>query len=299
MLYEPARRSGQMIERYLASPAGPLFALESGEGDLVVLLHGVTANAYVFVPLIELLAERRHVVALDQRGHGRSPSPPDGRYDAGGYASDVGSVIESLGGGPAVVLGHSLGARNAVVVGASFPELVAGVVAVDFTPFIAADIFDALDARVATGERSFNNTEDLRSYLTRRYPRLPSDAIERRMVNGYAPAGDGTLRPLARGDAVTATCAGLREDLAPYVLSLKTPALFVRGIESPFVTSGALEATKSLRPDLSTSNVRGADHYVPEEQPALLAALVETFLAGTGSSGPTLLSYQARRTRNG
>ena len=122
----------------------------------------------------------------------------------------------------------------------AFLSLSQGVVAVDFTPFIAADIFDALDARVATGERSFSNTEDLRSYLTRRYPRLPSDAIERRMVNGYAPAGDGTLRPLARGDAVTATCAGLREDLAPYVLSLKTPALFVRGIESPFVTSGRL-----------------------------------------------------------
>ena len=56
------------------------------------------------------------------------------------------AVIESLGCGPAVVLGHSLGARNAVVAGATFPELVAAVVAVDFTPFIAAEIFDALDA---------------------------------------------------------------------------------------------------------------------------------------------------------
>ncbi len=72
-----------MIETYLASPAGPLFALESGEGDLVVLLHGVTANAYVFVPLIERLSARHHVVALDQRGHGRSPAPPDGRYGPG------------------------------------------------------------------------------------------------------------------------------------------------------------------------------------------------------------------------
>ena len=86
----------------------------------------------------------------------------------------------------------------------------------------------------ATGERILNNTEDLRRYLTRRYPRLPSDAIGRRIVNGYAAAGDGTLHPLARGDAVTATSAGLREDLAPYVLSLETPALFVRGARERF-----------------------------------------------------------------
>ena len=54
---------------------------------------------------------------LTSAGTGAVPSPPDGRYDAGAYAGDIGSVIESLGGGPAVVLGHSLGARNAVVVG--------------------------------------------------------------------------------------------------------------------------------------------------------------------------------------
>ncbi len=142
-----------MIERYLASPAGPLFALESGEGDLVVLLHGVTANAYVFVPLIELLARRRRVIALDQRGHGRSPAAPDEGYGSADYARDVSAVIESLGGGRATVVGHSLGARNAVVAGATNPTLVGAVVAVDFCPFIAAEIFDALDVRAAAGAK--------------------------------------------------------------------------------------------------------------------------------------------------
>ncbi len=100
MFCEATTRSGLMIETSLASPTGPLFALESGEGDLVVFLHGVTANAYVFVPLIKLLEARHHVVAIDQRGHGRSPAPPDGRYGPGEYAADVSAVIQSLGCGP-------------------------------------------------------------------------------------------------------------------------------------------------------------------------------------------------------
>jgi 2-(acetamidomethylene)succinate hydrolase len=288
-----------MIERYVTSPAGPLFALESGEGDLVVLLHGVTANAYVFVPLIELLAKQHHVIALDQRGHGRSPTAPGGRYGQADYAGDIAAVIESHGCGPATVVGHSLGARNAVVAAATYPPFVTAVVAVDFTPFIAAEVFDVLDARVATGARKFTGADDVRGYLARRYPLLPPDAIERRAVHGYAVDGDGTWRPLAGADAVAATCAGLREDLAPYVLSLEVPALFVRGAESTFVTAEALQATKSLRPDLGASVVGGADHYVPEEQPERLAELIEDFLTGAGSSRPALLNNQGRSTTNG
>ena len=287
-----------MIERYLPSPAGPLFALDSGEGDPVVLLHGVTANAYVFVPLIELLSERHRVIALDQRGHGRSPAAPDGGYGARDYAGDVAAVIRSLDDGPAAVVGHSLGARNAVVAAATFPSLVAAVVAVDFTPFIAAQIFDALDARVATGTRTFGSTGELQAYLGHRYPRLPPDAIERRAAHGYASDGDSALHPLARGDAVTATCVGLREDLSPYVLALTAPALFVRGAESTFVTPEPFEATKSLRPDLSAAIVSGADHYVPEEQPELLAERIEEFLAATASPPRLLSDSQGRISRN-
>ncbi len=127
-----------------------------------------------------------------------------------------------------------------MVAGAEFPSLVAAIVAVDFTPFIAPEIFDALDPRVATGARTFNSNEELLGYLAHRYPRLPPEALERRAVYGYAAAGDNTLRPLAGAEAVAATCAGLRADLEPYVLSLEVPALFVRGAESTFVTPRGL-----------------------------------------------------------
>ncbi len=126
-------------------------------------------------------------------------------------------------------------------------------------------------------------------------PKLSNDDA----VYGYAPAGDNTLRPLAGAEAVAATCAGLRADLEPYVLSLEVPALFVRGAESTFVTPEAFEGTKSLRPDLTASVVEGADHYVPEEQPELLAELIENFWAGVGSPPPARLNYEGRISANG
>jgi pimeloyl-ACP methyl ester carboxylesterase len=45
----------------------------------ILLLHGGAAHAHWFDAVGDALAERRHVVALDQRGHGASAwaRPPD------------------------------------------------------------------------------------------------------------------------------------------------------------------------------------------------------------------------------
>ena len=43
-------------KRVLAS-AAELYAIELGEGPPLLMLHGVTANAYIWLPVMELLAD--------------------------------------------------------------------------------------------------------------------------------------------------------------------------------------------------------------------------------------------------
>ena len=147
------------------------------------------------------------------------------------------------------------------------PDAIAGVVAIEFTPFIETAAFDALDTRVVKGPRSFGDLGDLTGYLSWRYPGLPADAVSRRAAHGYAERADGRLAPLADAGAMQATCAGLREDLAPDLARLGVPAVLVRGADSRFVSEQAFAAALELRPDLPGIVVDGADHYVPEEQP--------------------------------
>jgi 2-(acetamidomethylene)succinate hydrolase len=279
-------------EGFLELGGRRVFALEAGEGPTVLLLHGVTANAYVWLPVMEELAAAYRVVAVDQRGHGRTGPVAGGEYDAAAYAGDVAAVAAALGAGPIVVVGHSLGARNAVVAGSRFPHRVAGVVAIDFTPFIEVEVLDAVEQRVRAGMRSFADEADLRGYLAGRYPRVPPEARERRLRYGYVATGAGVvegaragdrgaddgLRPLADPQAMVRTCEGLRDDLAPELAALAVPALVVRGGASAVVSAAALAATARLRPDLEFALVESADHYVPEEQPAEVAALVGAFV---------------------
>jgi len=270
---------------HLLGAAGALHGIELGHGRPLLLLHGVTANAYVWLPVMEQLAERYRAIAIDQRGHGRSAVAADRRYDAAVYADDVAAVVSALGAGPAVVVGHSLGARNAIEAGAHRPDLVAGVVAVEFTPFVEDAVYDALDERIAAGQQVFVDRDDVVAYLSRRYPGLDGTAVARRAEFGFARGQSGGLEPLADAYAMQETAAGLRRDLAPALTDLAVGAVLVRGARSAFVSVAAWAATRRLRPDLRTETVEDADHYVPEEQPEAVARIIgelaaEAFAAG-------------------
>jgi 2-(acetamidomethylene)succinate hydrolase len=248
-----------------------IFAIDAGHGPLVVCMHGITANAYVFEPIMALLAGDFRVVSIDQRGHGRSGRPE--RYEGEDFAADVAALVVALACGPAVLLGHSLGARNAVVAANVHPEHVRSVVAVDFTPFIEDRVLEDLETRVKGGDRSFADLAAIETYLSQRYPLLPQDAIHRRARHGYRRADDG-YRPLADARAMALTAAGLRASFEEPVKSIEQPTILVRGAQSKLVSPQAWARTRELRPDLEAIEVAAADHYVPEEQPAAIAALV-------------------------
>jgi 2-(acetamidomethylene)succinate hydrolase len=221
--------------------------------------------------MAELLATRFRITSIDQRGHGRAPKPASG-YAGEDYAADISRTV----GEKTLLIGHSLGARNALVAGVRYPEKVAAVVAIDFTPYLEPEVFDALDARVNGGNRDFDSLQDVASYLKQRYARLPADAIERRARHGYECV-DGVWRALAAPAAMRETCTGLRADLAPALKAIRVPVLLLRGEDSKLVSRAAWDKTRALRPDLPAREITGADHYVPEEQPAAVAAAVLDF----------------------
>jgi 2-(acetamidomethylene)succinate hydrolase len=181
--------------------------------------------------------------------------------------------------GPAVLLGHSLGARNALVAANLHPEQVQSVVAVEFTPFIEDRVLEELEARVKGGDRTFANLTEVEAYLSQRYPLLPPDAIRRRAQHGYRKLDNG-YRPLADPAAMALTAAGLKSSIEDALRTIKQRTILVRGADSKLVSPQAWARTRALRPDLEAVELAGADHYVPEEQPAAIAALVRR-AAGT------------------
>jgi len=253
------------------------FAARSvGEGDLVLFLHGITAGAVVWDPVIAELGRHFRCVAVDQRGHGHSEKPLTG-YRAEDYVADVAAILDELGPARAVV-GHSLGARNAILAGAAMPERVGAVVAVDYAAGIEPEVFEQLRAARAGGDGVLADLDDARRAVRSRSPLLPEAAVERRVQHLFSIA-DGACSPLAAPSAVDQTVEAMDVDLTGPLRESRMPVLVVRGAQSPFLSPVAYRLTLGLRHGIEGAVVPGTDHFVPEEAPHDLAALVRVFLA--------------------
>ena len=109
----------------LVSANGARFHLaESGDGPLVLLLHGFPEFWWTWRGQLESLSAAGYrVVAPDLRGYGGSDKPPRG-YDLVTAAADAAGLIRALGEGDAVVVGHDWGGLIAWTMSAYYPKVV-------------------------------------------------------------------------------------------------------------------------------------------------------------------------------
>ncbi|MGA5037164.1 alpha/beta fold hydrolase [Streptomyces capoamus] len=95
----------------------------AGQGPAVLLLHGFPHTWRLWSAVIGPLARRYRVIAPDLRGFGDSERPTGG-YDAGTLAADAAGLLETLGAGPAAVVGIDLGTPPAFLLAMRRPGLV-------------------------------------------------------------------------------------------------------------------------------------------------------------------------------
>jgi pyruvate dehydrogenase E2 component (dihydrolipoamide acetyltransferase) len=101
----------------------------AGEGDPVLLVHGLGGGAANWVLMAPTLAKRRRVIAVDLPGHGgSSPLPP--ASSLGAFADRLLLLLEREQAMPAAVVGHSFGGGLSAALAARHPQAVAALVLV-------------------------------------------------------------------------------------------------------------------------------------------------------------------------
>ncbi len=103
-----------------------LFVEEHGDGHPVLLLNGLGYANWAWQRQLPTLAQRFRLVAVENRGTGRSPKP-DGPYSLEEMADEA---AEALAGRRAHVLGYSMGGYLAQLVALRHPDLVERLVLV-------------------------------------------------------------------------------------------------------------------------------------------------------------------------
>ena len=102
----------------------------AGEGDALVLIHGVGMNRGVWAPQVDALQDSFRVVSYDMLGHGASrlPTALPGLDE---YAAQLAALLDHLQIDVAHVVGHSMGSLIALEFALQYPARVASVVALN------------------------------------------------------------------------------------------------------------------------------------------------------------------------
>jgi esterase len=105
---------------------------ESGQGGVVILLHGLFGSSDNWHFIAQRLAEKFHVFAVDHRNHGLSPHSAEMNYPL--MAADVEKFFAARGLESASVVGHSMGGKTAMQFALQFPQCVEKLVVADMAP---------------------------------------------------------------------------------------------------------------------------------------------------------------------
>lgn len=104
---------------------------EAGSGpETVLLIHGMACDHTHLEPQFRHLSRRFRVVSIDMRGHGASDKP-DGSYASEVFGADLLHVVETLGLGRPIFIGHSLGGSIALDLAVHHPEVFRALVMLD------------------------------------------------------------------------------------------------------------------------------------------------------------------------
>ena len=119
-----------------------------GQGEPIIILHGLFGMLDNWQTIGKQLAEQYSVYLIDQRNHGRSSHT--GSISYAEMADDLAAFMEEHWIHKAHIIGHSMGGKTAMQFALHYPDMVDTLIIIDITPKRYSGghqaIFDALFA---------------------------------------------------------------------------------------------------------------------------------------------------------
>ncbi len=263
-----------------------------GKAPTFVFAHATGFHARCWDQVIVRLGAR-HVIALDQRGHGRSAKVVFDTWVR--FGEDLRLVLEGIDITGAIGVGHSMGGHATVAAAALNPRLFQRLILID--PVIMAPHYyedsslnpwqgAAVSHPASRRRRYFATVEAMKERLGGREPfsSFVPEALDDYCRYGLLPATDGQGWELACPPEFEASIyetsmgnAAIYDD----VRAIEVPVTLIRA-KAPREPSDILDFSFSPTwPDLAGEFRNATDHYLPRhthfapmQDPALIAQLI-------------------------
>ena len=127
---EQVQSDGGLVEKDITVYGFNMHYAEMGQGDPVILLHGLWGGRNEWTHTIEPMAQDYRVIALDLIGfHGSDK--PEAKYHNALLSQFLAGFIEAMGYDKVTLMGHAMGGNTATYTAVHYPDLVERLVLVD------------------------------------------------------------------------------------------------------------------------------------------------------------------------
>lgn len=262
----PVSRPGYARQK---TPGGVAY-YEAGEGQPLVLIHGVGMRLEAWEPQIAELSKTSRIIAVDMPGHGESDKLPSGS-SIKDFVAWLGRFLDEMKLERVSIAGHSMGAMISGGVVATFPERIARVAYLNGVYKRGPEAKAAVLARAAS---IASEGVDKEGPLLRWFGDDPDSNRARALTRGWLEAVDPqgyatAYGAFAAGDGVYSDCWS----------KVVCPAMFLTGDGDPNSTPEMAESMAQQAVNGWAEIIKGHRHMVNMTAPDLVNKYMRHWLA--------------------
>ncbi|GAB2957817.1 alpha/beta hydrolase [Amycolatopsis acidiphila] len=237
-----------------------------GQGQPIVLLHGLMGRARTWWSVAQWLTRYGHVVGLDARGHGRGPRA--GPWTTEQFVEDVAGLLRTFD-QPAVLIGHSMGGLHAWATAATHPGLVRAVVVEDMAPDQRGRTVDTWRGYFDSWPVPFQSLAHVREFFGSTGNYFTECVTER--ADGYHLTAD-------LEDLYEIAAEWGRREYWSFADGVKCPLLVIEAADTAMPAGQQAELASRVAQGHHVV-IEGAGHVVHDDAPEQYRGAVEAFLS--------------------
>lgn len=244
-----------------------------GNGQPLIILHGLMGSSDNWFTLGKQLAEKYQVFLVDQRNHGLSEWSEEWHYET--MVRDLVELIQDHHIINPIVIGHSMGGKTAMLFAGKHADLLQKLVVVDIAP----RYYPPHHQTILAGLNSINlasatSRQEVDAQLALHIPAL--DTRQFLMKNLYRKA-DNSFAWRMNLPVITEKIEEVGQSF-PENLHYAGKTLFIRGEKSDYITVQDEVTISTFFPKGQIATVANAGHWVQAEQPQAFMQVLLPFL---------------------
>ncbi|WNC70176.1 alpha/beta fold hydrolase [Thalassotalea nanhaiensis] len=244
-----------------------------GEGEPLVLIHGLFGSLENLNMVAKTLADHFKVISVDVRNHGSSFHHKSMNYEE--MSDDIFALLDHLNINSCDILGHSMGGKIAMQCALSKPERIKKLIVADIAPVEYPPHHNEIIAGLLSiNTKEINNRQDadkqlakyvnepgVRQFLLKNLIKTESGFTWRANIENVA----NDYNSIAQGFELRRQFNG--------------PTLFIKGGNSNYITSEHQAVISTLFPLAKAKIIQGAGHWLHAEKTVAFNKIVNDFLS--------------------